>query len=849
MRLIRVAVPVPALEALTYHVPDELGDPPIGARVLVPLGKRTLTGVVIEPGSVTPDSGSASSFARSAPADRRSLGEGWPARPRHDVSLVPIARHATAGESRIPDPDSVKPIVDILDDAPFLPADVVALASWVAEYYACGVGEAVAAAMPPRAWVESERYARITGAGEFKLLTERGVRREMLDALIGAKPVRVDAILGNRRGAHAAWLGLERDGLVEITRPLRGKASAYRTVRVAALSAQGHDVVERLGARQREALELLKGSPNGIDTAALDERGISAAILKRLSDIGLVLISRRRVDRDPFEQGAAMASVPREPLVLTDEQTRALDRLRALASEDSFQTVLLHGVTGSGKTELYLRLADSVRRAGRSVLMLVPEIALTPAVAAVFRAAFGDRVAIQHSGLSDGERHDQWQRIRRGDVDVVVGTRSAVFAPVRSLGLIVVDEEHDGSYKQEETPRYHGRDVAIVRGSQAGALVVLGSATPSLESFHNAQNRRYTLIALERRILDRPLASVRIVDMREEYAASGPGVILSGPLCGALGDRLERGEQSIVLLNRRGFASSVFCRECASTLECPNCSVSLTVHRAARKALCHYCNHAMALPKTCAHCAGPFLEQIGFGTERVEAEIIEKFPGVRVARVDRDTVRKRGAIAAVLSRFAAGEIDMLVGTQMIAKGHDFPRVTLVGVISADVGLGHADFRAAERTFQLLTQVAGRAGRGEIRGEAIVQTLYPKHYSIRHACRQDYAAFYEEEIGFRRSMRYPPSIAMINTVVKARTREAAMHDARELVLALRAGGEPYRVLGPAPAPLSRLKGEHRAQFFLKGTHRPTMRQALQLVLASRPEIRRRTIVDVDPGSVL
>jgi primosomal protein N' (replication factor Y) len=342
---------------------------------------------------------------------------------------------------------------------------------------------------------------------------------------------------------------------------------------------------------------------------------------------------------------------------------------------------------------------------------------------------------------------------------------------------------------------------------------------------------------------------VRIVDMREEYAASGPDVILSGPLSDALGDRLERREQSIVLLNRRGFATSVFCRECASTLECPNCSVSLTVHRAARKALCHYCNYATALPKACANCAGPFLEQIGFGTERVEAEIIAKFPGIRVTRVDRDTIRKRGAIVSLLSRFAAGEIDVLVGTQMIAKGHDFPRVTLVGVISADVGLGLADFRAAERTFQLLTQVAGRAGRGEIRGEAIVQTLYPRHYSIRHACNQDYAAFYEEEIGFRRGMRYPPSVALINSVVRARTREAAMQDAGELVNALRLGGEPYRVLGPAPAPLSRLRGEHRAQFFIKGTHRPTMRKALQTVLASRPEIRRRTIVDVDPMSVL
>jgi primosomal protein N' (replication factor Y) (superfamily II helicase) len=424
-----------------------------------------------------------------------------------------------------------------------------------------------------------------------------------------------------------------------------------------------------------------------------------------------------------------------------------------------------------------------------------------------------------------------------------------VFAPVRSVGLIIVDEEHDGSYKQEESPRYHGRDVAVVRARQANALVVLGSATPSMESFHNAQKGRYELLTLERRVLDRPMAAVRVVDMRDEYAAHGPDVILSGALCEALADRLAKGEQAMVLLNRRGFATSVFCRQCAATLECPNCSVSLTVHRAARRARCHYCNYAIGIPKSCAHCAGPYLEQLGFGTERVEAEIVEKYPDVRVARVDRDTIRKRGAIVALLSRFAAREIDVLVGTQMIAKGHDFPRVTLVGVISADVGLGLADFRAAERTFQLLTQVAGRAGRGEIQGEAIVQTLYPKHYSIRHACRQDYLAFYNDEITFRRGMKYPPAVALINAVVRGRSREGAMADATEIVNALRFGGEPYRVLGPAPAPLSRLRGEHRAQLFIKGANRPAMRRALQLVLSTRPEIRRRTIVDVDPMSVL
>ena len=863
MRLVRVAVPVPSLEALTYRVPDGMAAPTGGARVLVPLGNRVLTGVT---------SGGAFEQEESAPP------------------------------ADAPADTQIKDILDLLDDEEFLPADVVRLASWVSEYYACGAGEAIAAAMPPRAWIESERHAQITEAGEARLLTERGQRRQVLDALSGAGVVRVDSLrtAGGKAGGspvHAALLGLARDGLVEITRPLKGSADAYRTVRVATLTAQGHDLASgdspagqtkgtvlgdspggqtkgtvlrdspegqtngtaeidspqghrrQLGTRQREALELLQGSPAGIDAAALAARGITAATLKRLVELGLVALSRRRVERDPFEQGGALPPGTKLRFDLTEEQSNAFARLRTLAAAHTFHTVLLHGVTGSGKTELYLRLAEDVRSHGRGVLVLVPEIALTPAVAAAFRATFGERVAIQHSGLSDGERHDQWQRIRRGDVDVVVGTRSAVFAPIRNLGMIVVDEEHDGSYKQEESPRYHGRDVAVVRGRQSDALVVLGSATPSMESYFNAQNGRYALIALERRVLDRPMADVRIIDMREEFAASGPDVILSRALGDALADRLDRKEQAIVLLNRRGYATAIFCRQCASTLECPNCSVSLTVHRAARRARCHYCNYAIGLPKTCANCAGPYLEQVGFGTERVEADIVERFPGARVARVDRDTIRKRGAIVALLSRFAAGELDVLVGTQMLAKGHDFPRVTLVGVISADVGLGLADFRAAERTFQLLTQVAGRAGRGEIRGEAFVQTLYPKHYSIRHACRQDYAAFFAEELQFRKGMRYPPAIALINAIVKARTHDDAMKDANEVANALRWGGEPYRVLGPAPAPLSRLKGEHRAQFFIKGSHRTSMREALQKVLEARPEIRRRTIVDVDPMSVL
>ena len=812
MRHIRVAVPVPAIEALTYAVPPDTVEPAVGARVLVPLGNRTVTGVIVGPADPPADGG------------------------------------------------TLKSIGEVLDREAFLPAEIVTLASWVAEYYACGAGEAVSAAMPPRAWIESERHARITDLGHARLLQERGARRAILEQLAGDKPLNVDSLAGGR-GTHAALLALESDGLVAITRPLIGKASAFRTVRVAHLTARGHEVSAqqaeadgentaaalRPGARQRELIDWLAAAPAGLDSSEILRRGAASSTLKRLADTGLVTFTRRRVERDPAEHAASTASA--KVVELTPEQLAAMAQLRTLTTAGTFGVAVLHGVTGSGKTELYLRLSRDVAASGRGVVVLVPEIALTPAVAAAFRAIFGDRVAIQHSGLSDGERHDQWHRIRSGDIDVVVGTRSAVFAPVRHLGLIIVDEEHDNSYKQEESPRYNGRDVAVMRASLAGAVAVLGSATPSLESFHNAETGRYTLITLGRRVLDRPMASVRVVDMREEYATSGPEVVISGTLTEAIRERLAGRQQAMVLLNRRGFATSVFCRQCGQTLECPNCSVTLTVHRAARRARCHYCNHAVRIPTACVHCAGPYLEHVGFGTERVEADLAALFPEARIARVDRDTIRRRGAITTLLRRFAAGDIDVLVGTQMIAKGHDFPQVTLVGVISADVGLGLADFRAAERTFQLLTQVAGRAGRGDIAGEAIVQTIHPSHYSIRHACRQDYRAFYNEEINFRRVMRYPPALAMINAVVRASTLDDALRDAGDLVNALRWGGEPYKVLGPAPAPLSRLKGEHRAQFFIKGTQRAAMRRALLTVLEGRPEIKRRTTVDVDPMSVL
>jgi primosomal protein N' (replication factor Y) len=629
----------------------------------------------------------------------------------------------------------------------------------------------------------------------------------------------------------------------------RGRRFAFKQQRVARLL-RAATPDDKLTPKQQDALARLVEAPDGIAIAALQKRDISSAVLGGLARRGFIVIEDEVVERDPFAEAEAAVEGPSPfEITPTEEQQRALTELHQLAARGTFDVALLHGVTGSGKTQIYLRLADAVRRQGRRVLMLVPEISLTPAMAAIFRRAFGDRVAIQHSGLSDGERHDQWHRIRRGDVDIVVGTRSAVFAPVPDLGLIVVDEEHDTSYKQEESPRYHGRDVAIVRAKQANAFVVLGSATPSLETYQHALAGRYRHLVLERRVLDRPLAAVSTVDMREVYATEGPDVILSEPLRVALHQRLDANEQSLILLNRRGYAAAIFCRQCAATLECPNCSVTLTIHRASSRARCHYCDYEARVPAQCIKCSGEYLEYRGFGTERIESEVRTLWPDARVARVDRDTVRRRGAIARLLQRFARRELDILIGTQMIAKGHDFPEVTLVGVVSADIGLGVADFRAAERTFQLLTQVVGRAGRGVRQGEAIIQTLYPHHYSINHASRQDYRAFFENEVKYRRAMHYPPVLSIINVIVRGPSLEAATRDARLLVRAMGANPSFADVLGPARAPLARLRGEHRAQFFLKGTQRNAMRHAIAQALARHPEIARRTTVDVDPLSML
>lgn len=740
-----MAVPVPGLGLLTYAIPDGVVAPPKGARVSVPLGTRTVVGVVAVLGA-------------EPPADRSKLRE----------------------------------ISSIIDTTPFLPAVVVDVAMWTGDYYAAGPGEALTMTLPPAA----------------------------------------------RRGESDAFRMITIAELVETPALLGGATTPAPKLR---------------GAKQVAALNLL--SERGtMDLGTLDELGVSRATMKSLERAGRVRLRDEIAERDPFvgaegEDRWAMAKPADLDRELTEEQAAAFAQLVEWSAARTFRGVLLQGVTGSGKTEMYLQLARRVIAEGRRVLILVPEIALTPAMAGTFRARFGSRVAIQHSGLAAGERHDQWHRIRRGDIDIVVGTRSAVFAPLETVGLIVVDEEHDGSYKQDESPRYNGRDVATVRAQKEGALIVFGTATPSMETATNAETGRFERLRLTQRIFDRPMAAVRVIDMRTEYAEAGPETILSRALVTSIADRLAKKEQSVVLLNRRGFSTVVFCRQCGTEMECPHCSITLTYHRASRRVRCHYCNYGATLPKACLTCGGEFLEQSGFGTEQLEHVLREQFPNARLARVDRDTIRKKGAIAAVLKQVNDGAIDILIGTQMIAKGHDFPEVTLVGVVSADVGLGLADFRASERTFQLLTQVVGRAGRGDKPGEALIQTIHPDHYSIRTAARQDYDAFYAQEREFRERMRYPPSVAMIAIVIKNKSADAAMRDGADIARRIRARLPSGDVLGPAPAPIAKIKDEYRVHLFLKGTHRTGMRMAVLAALNDRPEIRRRITVDIDPINVL
>ncbi len=809
MRYCDVSLPVPLDQLFTYSLPETLQHRvQIGCRVFVPFGSRKLTGVILV---------------------------------LHDDSP--------------PTGQLTKDVLRLIDEQPVLDCEMIALARWIAAYYCAPLGEVLRGMTPLTGELRASKMYELTDAGRDaarQLMLTANDKDAVLQVmqLLEGRPLTAAYIKQKVPNAANALRSLQKKGFIQIEDiqtdrdPMRASAERLRVELAAERPVDG----AKLPKWERELHAYLELHPGSHNLAQLETAVKNASPSARS-------LARKKIVNIAAEAPLTIAD-PRPIRTLNAAQLAAYQQieaaLRSQTEGGKFQAFLLEGVTGSGKTEVYLRAIEACVAYGRGALLLVPEIALTPAVACQFLSRFGDRVAILHSAFNDVERAEQWRRIQAGKARVVVGTRSGVFAPVRDLGLVVIDEEHDASYKQQDAPRYNGRDVAIVRAQAANACVVLGSATPSLETRYNAERGKYNLIELPERIEQRPMPEVELIDMRQEFLETRKQATFSRRLVDAIAGRLEKGEQTMLLLNRRGFSTFVACRSCGERLECVNCSVTLTYHRRDRRMLCHYCDYAQRVPSVCAKCESEHIHFIGIGSEKVEDELHQQFPTARIARMDRDTVRGKRHFEKILYGFREGEFDILVGTQMIAKGHDIPNVTLVGVVSADVGLGLPDFRAAERTFQLLTQAAGRAGRGSIPGIVLIQTINPGHYAIRFASSQDYNGFYEKEIQFRKLMRYPPFAALANILVRSEKQDQAMALSGELANVLNPAPEGIKVLGPAEAPVSKLKREYRYQLLIKASSRKNLNELLQRLrrfALDRKWPATALVIDVDPLSLL
>jgi primosomal protein N' (replication factor Y) len=738
----------------------------------------------------------------------------------------------------------------LLDEEPVLDAGLIALGQWIATYYCAPIGEVLRTMVPLAGEIRRGKVYSLTPTGidaarQFSAAAAAKDPATRLLLMLEKRPLSLSYLKSKVPEPAAVLKVLEKKGLVRIEDteaqrdPLRASAERLRITLIFPRPDGKYPKAER------ELLAYLELHPGSHNVAELELAVKDASQAARsLARKGAVVLRP-----EPVVHSAGRIRVPH---TLNPDQLKAYEEVRPSVESAAFRTFLLQGVTGSGKTEVYLKAIDAALALGKGALLLVPEIALTPAVAGEFFDRFGDKVAILHSAFHDAERAEQWRRIRSGEASVVVGTRSGAFAPVQNLGLIVVDEEHDASYKQEEAPRYNGRDVAIVRAQLANATVILGSATPSLESRYNAEKGKYKLLELPERIEKRPLPEVEIIDMRQEFLETRKQSTFSRKLLDAIQHRLDSGEQTMLLLNRRGFSTFVACRTCGERIQCVNCSVTLTYHRRDRRMLCHYCSYAEQVPRVCPTCGSEYLHFLGTGSERVEDELHKHFPAARIARMDRDTVTGKRQFESIIHDFRERSYDILVGTQMIAKGHDIPNVTLVGVISADVGLGLPDFRAGERTFQLLTQAAGRAGRGDIPGIVYIQTINPDHYAIRFAARQDYSGFYAREIEYRRNLRYPPFAALANVLVRSESQEDALRMSTELGQRLMPPPPDIRVLGPAEAHVQRLKREYRYQLLIKAASRKRLNETLvelRKFAAGQKWNPTSVVIDVDPISMV
>ena len=786
------------------------------------------------------------------------------------IVQVPVVRRLMSGvvtglvdpsllEARL-SPEDIRDVSQVLGSDSFLDQDLIDLCRWMAEYYIAPLGSALSIALPPGLQLASKRMVRLSSKATGPR-PSHAMDGQLLDLLASHGPLKATTLqrrLGTR-GLEAALRRLVRNGHVELvpffdSPPVRRQVHMRLVDRDKAESALTQ--LRRRARRQADCLSYLLDCGSA-SRKAMTQRGFSASVLDSLCARGLIERYDGEVLRDPL---AHIKSDPPAQYDLTPAQQTAMESIEAALDQEEFFPVLLQGVTGSGKTQVYICAVAKALEQGKGAIVLVPEIALAWQVVRQFKARFGAQVAVLHSQLSAGERYDTWRRLRRGEQRVVIGARSAILAPVQRPGLIVVDEEHDSSYKQEDPEgrhslSYNARDLALVRGKKHGAVVILGSATPSLESYWNARSSKYHHLTLPHRIDARPLPRVEIVDMRREPFQKKQRAIFSRTLRLKIRERLSQGEKIVLLQNRRGFSPFLLCSSCGSATQCNSCRVSLTYHRSRNPEMrCHYCNARAPVPEACSQCGSVELRFQGVGTQRVEEALLEQFPGVRVIRMDLDTTGGKNSHDELVERFRRGEADLLLGTQMVAKGLDFPEVTLVGVISADTGMHLPEFRAAERSFQLLTQVAGRSGRGPVPGEVVIQTLLPEAPVLRAAARQDFAAFVEQELQERREAGYPPFGRLIVFLWSGPDEEALVEVAHDSTSRLRRTiGDDAWLLGPAPAPLARLRDRYRWQALLRGS---SVRQLHALAGRALPKMRKaadkrkvRLTVNVDPLTMM
>lgn len=815
---LEVALPLPFTQSFYYAYPGEpLQQIQPGQRVLVPFRNQKLTAYVL------------------TTHDR--LPEDFP----KDLKL--------------------KQVLEVLDANSLISAVLFNLSCWVANYYFTSPGEVFKACLPPKINPKIQQCFNLTSAGEhflkrLKHTLESQYRKGQLLKLIsqhaGVDHQRLQK-LAKRKISTAEIRELTNHNYLRIEHTPKLQVSTKNQWHVSLHPNYQKSLLSTKLTHKQKAL-IVQLEKNG-GTTKLSNLArlflVSRLSLKRLEQKNILALNQETVSRNPFEASDHSLDVLR-PVISSDQKEVLLPLMQALNSH-RFSPFLLHGITGSGKTEVYLNLIENAVQQEKTALVLMPEIGLTPRIAQIFRARLGEIVAILHSGLSLGERYDEWWRIKRGAARVVIGTRSAVFAPLENLGLIVVDEEHDPSYKQQDSPRYHGRDTALVLGKKNQAVVVLGSATPSIESFHHSQTGKYGYLSLPTRIHSRPLPKVHLVDMREDFKATEKRSPLSQSLRLAIDHRLKRKEQVLIFLNRRGYSAYVLCRSCGQSIQCKYCSITLTFHKLQKALICHYCSYSRTIPRKCPHCSKAYLYFIGEGTEKMESLLQKTFPEARVARLDRDVTRRKDAHREILQRFRQRKIDILTGTQMISKGHDFPHVTLVGVISADHALSFPDFRAAERTFQLLTQVSGRAGRGELPGEVFIQSYFPQHYCFQFVTSHDYHGFYKKESRFRRFMHYPPFTTLAVILVKGKNIDLAAENIGRFTRFLqRSPNSEIRILGPTQSPLAMIRSEYRFQVLVKAKSRSKLQLLLQKALcaAQQASLDLRNIhIDIDPVNVM